>query len=529
MNMRVIAILLALGVVGVLLFSPKRRPPQDDSPTALAAPTATPAAKPTSSAANTAAGIPARPEQIAFAPLEFTPPDRETFRRVLPDGTVVYLAPSHEFPLVNLSVTFKGAASLDPADMPGLASMTARMLREGGTRKLPAAEFDETLDFLATEVGVSANETFTTATMNSLKSNFDESLALFVDMLRTPAFDAQRLDTAKARVIEALKQRNDDASSILSREWKRLSYGPDHFESGEPTDKTVAAISKDRLAAMHQRIYHPGNMIVSVSGDFDEKAMLAKLGQAFSGWERGEAAPDPVPPTAMLEPGLYHVPKEIPQGKVVMGMRSITRDDPDAIPLALLNDILGAGGFTSRIMQQVRSNEGLAYSARSTLLPKVTYPGDFRAGFESKNPTVALATKIVIDQIKGVREELVTEEELETAKQSAIETFPRQFESKPQMLRVFVNDEWTNRPKDFWQTFREKVKAVTREDLQRVAKQHLDPEKLAILVVGDWDEIAKGDLDKRASMNDFFGGRVKHLPLRDPLTLEPVPDTPAAP
>jgi zinc protease len=236
-----------------------------------------------------------------------------------------------------------------------------------------------------------------------------------------------------------------------------------------------------------------------------------------------------VPPTAALEPGLYHVPKEIPQGKVVMGMRSITRDDPDAIPLALLNDILGAGGFTSRIMQQVRSNEGLAYSARSTLLPKVTYPGDFRAGFESKNPTVALATKIVIDQIKGVREELVTEEELETAKQSAIETFPRQFESKPQMLRVFVNDEWTNRPKDFWQTFREKVKAVTREDLQRVAKQHLDPEKLAILVVGDWDEIAKGDLDKRASMNDFFGGRVKHLPLRDPLTLEPLPDTPAAP
>ena len=131
-------------------------------------------------------------------------------------------------------------------------------------------------------------------------------------------------------------------------------------------------------------------------------------------------------------------------------------------------------------------------------------------------------TKIVIDQIKGVRDELVTEEELETAKASAIETFPRQFESKPQMLRVFVNDEWTNRPKDFWKTFREKVKATTREDLQRVARKHLDPEKMAILVVGDWDAIAKGDLDKRATMNDFFGGRVKHLPLRDPLTLEPI-------
>ncbi|MEI7782051.1 MAG: pitrilysin family protein, partial [Planctomycetota bacterium] len=282
MNMRVIAILLALGVVGVLLFSPKRRPPQDDSPPAQTAPAAAAAAKTTSAAAKTATGIPVRPEQIAFAPLAFTPPDKETFRRVLPDGTAVYLAPSHEFPLVNLAVTFKGGASLDPADVPGLASMTARMLREGGTRMLPPTEFDETLDFLATEVGVSAGETFTTATMNSLKSNFDESLTLFVDMLRTPAFDAQRLDTGKARLIEALKQRNDDASSILSREWKRLIYGPDHFESAEPTDKTVAAISKDRLAAMHRQVYHPGNMIVSVSGDFDEQEMLAKLAQAFS-------------------------------------------------------------------------------------------------------------------------------------------------------------------------------------------------------------------------------------------------------
>ena len=204
-----------------------------------------------------------------------------------------------------------------------------------------------------------------------------------------------------------------------------------------------------------------------------------------------------------------------------MGLRSITRDDPDAIPLLLLNDILGAGGFTSRIMQQVRSNEGLAYSARSTLAPRVYYPGDFRAGFESKNPTVALAAKIVLDQIKGVRDALVTEEELETAKQSAVETFPRQFESKPQMLRVFVNDESTKRPKDYWQTYREKILAVTREDLQRVAQKHLDPEKMAILVVGDWKEIAPGDSGKRASMQDFFGGKVQQLPLRDPLTLEP--------
>ena len=518
MNTRLLSILLAVGIIALLALASRQ---EADKPAAQARATAR-------AEAVAALEIPSRPEAIAFEPLAFEPPAAASFRRQLPDGTVVYLAPSREFPLVNLVMTFKGGSSLDPADLPGLASMTARLVREGGAEGLSPAEFDETLDFLATEVAVNANDTFTTATMNCLKSNLDESLKLFMAMLRTPAFDAGRLDTTKARLTESLKQRNDDASSILGREWKRLLYGPEHFEGSQPTGATVAAIDRDRLLAMHRRIFHPGNVIIAVSGDFDEQEMLSRLEQALAGWERGEPAPDPVAPEVVLEPGLYHVPKEIPQGKVVMGLRSIDRDDPDLIPFLLLDEILGAGGFTSRLMQQVRSNEGLAYSVRSTVTPKVYYPGDFRAGFESKNATVALATKIVLDEIGKVRNDLVTEDELETAKQSLVETFPRQFESKPQMLRVFVNDEWTGRAADYWQTFREKVKAVTREDLQRVAKKHLDPEKMAILVVGDWDEIAPGDLEKRASMQDFFGGKVTHLPLRDPLTLEPLPEAASA-
>lgn len=471
-----------------------------------------------------AVALPKRPEEIVFQPLAYEPPDPAAFRRTLPDGTVAYLAPSHEFPLVNLSITFKGGASLDPADLPGLAAMTARMVREGGTRRLPPAEFDETLDFLATQASVVANDTFTTASMSCLKANFDESLGLFVEMLRTPGFDAARLDTTKARTVELLKQRNDDAASILAREWKRLLFGPEHFEAAEPTGATVAALSREKLAELHARVFHPGNAIVAVSGDFDEAEMLAKLATAFAGWERGPVAADPAAPTAALQPGLYHVPKDIPQGKVAIGRRSIERDDPDAIPLMLLDEILGAGGFTSRLMQKVRSNEGLAYSVRSQVAPRVNYPGDFRAGFESKNATVALATKIVLDEIRAVRKDLVTEDELETAKRGLIETFPRQFESKPRMLGVFVADEWTKRPADFWKTFRQKVAAVTREDLRRVAEKHLDPERMAILVVGDWDAIAPGDLEKRASMAEFFGGKVTHLPLRDPLTLAPLED-----
>jgi len=474
-------------------------------------------------AVTSAAAIPPRPEAIEFQPLAYTPPKPADFRKTLPDGTVVYLAESHEFPLIDLTITFKGGDSLDPPDMPGLASLMARMVREGGTAEMAPAEFDETLDFLATNVSVSASTTFTSARMNALAANFDESLKLLVAMLKAPAFDQQRLDVAKARLVESLKQRNDNASSILAREWKAMLYGRTHFEASQPTAASVAAIDRERLQQIHDRIIHPGNLIVAVSGDFVAAEMLDKLAKAFAGWERGPAAPDPAAPTATLTPGLYHVPKDIPQGKVVLGKRAISRDDSDAIPLELLNEILGAGGFTSRLMQKVRSNEGLAYSVRSILSERVDYPGAFQATFESKNPTVALATKIVLDEIKTIREQPVTDEELATAKQGLIETFPRQFESKPRTLAVFVNDEWTNRPADYWQTYREKVRAVTKDDLLRVAKVHLDPAQLAILVVGDWEAIAPGDLEKRASMQEFFGGKVEHLPLRDPLTLEPLP------
>ena len=468
-------------------------------------------------------GIPPRPEAIEFEALEYTPPRAADFRRMLSDGTIVYVAESHEFPLINVSVTFKGGDSLDPAATPGLASMMARMVREGGAGDMNPATFDEKLDFLATEMSVSSGNTFTTARMNSLSDNFDESLKLFVTMLRKPAFDKQRLEVVKARLLESLKQRNDNASSILAREWKAMLYGRKHFEASQPTALSVEEISREQLQKIHAQIIHPGNMIVAVSGDFAVEEMLEKLAKAFDGWERGAVAPDPKVPDALLVPGLYHVQKEIPQGKVVLGKRGIVRDDPDAIPLLLLNEILGAGGFTSRLMQKVRSNEGLAYSVRSILSQRVNYPGAFQATFESKNQTVALSTKIVLGEIALIRQQPVTDEEIEVAKQGLIETFPRQFESEPTTLQVFVNDEWTNRPKDYWRTFREKVKTVTKDDLLRVAQKYLDPSQMAILVVGDWEAIAPGDLEGRATMKEFFDGEVKHLPLRDPLTLEPLP------
>lgn len=466
--------------------------------------------------------IPPRPEEITFAPLKFEPPKAEQYRHTLSNGVVVYLAPSSEFPLVNIAFMFKGGDYLDPADQVGLGAATGTMMRQGGAAGMSPAELDERLDFLATTANVSVGSTSSSASLNTLKSNLDESLALMMNMLRNPAFDQKRLEVIKADWIEKLKQRNDSADSILNREWNALLYGSDHFEAAEPTKQSIESITRETLIAMHKRIFHPaaGNLYIAVTGDFNEKDMLARLEHALEGWAAGEVPGDPPAPTATFKPGVYQVEKDIPQGKIAIGLRSVKRDDPDYFPMLLMNNILGGGGFTSRITNRVRSDEGLAYDAGSRMTAGPWFPGEFEASFQSKNSTCALAIKLIMEEIANIRTKPVTAEELDVAKRSYIETFPRTFESKPAMLNVFISDEMTHRPEGYWQTYREKVNAVTPADIQRVAQKHLVPENMAIFVVGKWDEIYAGDLDGRATMREFFNGEVTHVPLRDPLTMQ---------
>ncbi|MHC4273381.1 MAG: M16 family metallopeptidase [Planctomycetota bacterium] len=404
----------------------------------------------------------------------------------------------------------------------GLVRATAAMMRRGGTASVSAEALDEELDFLAANVSSSASDTRCTASLNSLASNFDESFALFMDMVRNPGFQANRLELYKEERLESMKQRNDHPRGILSREWGFLLYGADHFEAAQATASSVASISTDDLWSIHQQIFHPGNLVIAVSGDFEPQAMLHRLEAALDGWEAGGPASDPPPPATTLTPGLYHIEKDIPQGRVNLGLRSIRRDDPDYFPMLVMNRILGGGGFTSRIVIRVRSDEGLAYSARSAFMPNVYYPGEWQASFQSKSSTVALAIQIIMDEVDRIRNEPVPDDELETAANALVETFPRRFESKVGMLRVFVDDEITGREPDYWKRYRDNVRAVTAADITRVARQHLRPEDMAILVVGQWDEIAPGDLEGRADMSAFHGGTVTHLPLRDPLSLQPM-------
>ena len=465
--------------------------------------------------------IPPRPEQLTFKPLSFTPPMAADFRHELSNGIVVFLAPSKELPLIDLSMSFRGGEFLEAANKCGLTGMTTALLRTGGTISMAPSDLDEKLDFLATEISMRGGGTSCSVSLDCLTSTFDESLTLLMDMMVRPRFDDAKIKVALDSTLEYMKQRNDDAEPILDREWAIALYGADHFEARQPTEASVRSITKDDMAAFASKVFNPANVVVAVSGDFEIPAMLAKLEQAFAAWPKGERMPTPPAPTSVLKPGVFHVEKEIPQGKVYIGNRSITREDPDFFPSLVMNEILGGGGFTSRIMKTVRSDEGLAYSAGSSLDPGVYYPGEFRAGFQSKSATVALAIKLIENEFRKMRDTPVSAEELEVAKQSFIETFPRSFESKPAMLKIFVGDEWTGRDSSYWTTFRANVAKVSAADVQRVAQRLLDPTQMAIYIVGDWDTISLGDATGRAKMAEFFDDQSVQIPQRDPMTMLP--------
>ena len=200
----------------------------------------------------------------------------------------------------------------------------------------------------------------------------------------------------------------------------------------------------------------------------------------------------------------------------------MTRDDPDTIALEVMNHILGGGGFTRPHHAPRAERRGPRVRRRVVPPDARVLPGVAGAFFQSKNRTVALAAKIVVEELERIRTEPVSEVELDVAKNAFVERFPQQFASRQAVLNLFVEDELTGRDPAFWRTYRDRVRAIDADEVRRVAHAHLTPEEMAILIVGDWEEIYGGDLEGRASMNEFFGGDVEHLPMLDPLTLEPI-------
>ena len=477
----------------------------------------------TSASVASAQAIAAHPRELSFDPLEFEPPVADGHRHTLPNGVVVFVVEDHALPLVTVSVTVRTGSHLDPEGKEGLAGLTGSQMRAGGAASRSAADFDEEAAFLAAQIGSSIGATAGRASVNSLTKDLDAALDLFFDMLRNPRFEQSRLELAKSQTVQQMARRNDSTGSIEGREWARLMRGDDHFSTQAVTRESLDAITRDDLLAFHDRYYHPGAFIFGVSGDVAPDQILPMLEARMADWPLGtEPVPEIPKLSHQLNPGIYAVDKsDVNQGRVSIGHLGAMRDNPDRYALLVMNDILGGGGFSSRLLTRIRSDEGLAYSAASNFGLGTYYDGLFRVAFQSRSETVARAAAIVIEEVERIRSGQVSEDELRTSKASFIETFTRNFSSAASTAGLFASDEYTGRDPEYLLQYRDRISAVTGDDVLRAAREYLHPDRLVFLLVGDLAAIEQGDPENlEFSLEGLSRGPVTRIPLPDPFTLE---------
>jgi len=466
--------------------------------------------------------IPNRPEELKFPDLTFDVPDADALRFELTDGTPVYAKRDTQFPLVNITVYFRGGRYLEPAGKEGLATITSEAWRAGGAGELTAQELDEELDFLAANLGTNIGDATGSVSLNVLSKDLEKAMAILMDVLTEPRFQEDRFDKAKDNRIQEMKQRNDDTANIEAREWQRLIYGDDYWMNRFSTKASVDEITVADSKKFVGSLVRSGNIVVAVAGDFDPAALETLLNSTIGTLEPlAEPLPALPQPDHTAEPGVYVINKpDVNQGRVSIGQIGFKLGYKDQFPLMIGNDILGGGGFTARMMKTIRSDEGLAYSASSAIGFPVTMPGAFRAFYQSKSSTCAYAGEIFFELLDSMRLSNPTDEELRTAKSAYIETFPRRFASAAQIAGLYATDELLGRPHSYWIDYRDNVAAVNGDGVKKSMNKDLDPEKMIVLVVGNIEEIMGGHPEHDARLTNF--GEIHKVPLRDPMTLEPI-------
>ncbi len=435
---------------------------------------------------------PGDPRQMRFPTVEFNPPEPE--RVVLENGMVVYLLEDHELPLITLNAMIRTGTWLDPADKVGLAALTGALMRTGGSVRMSADEVDDELERMAATISISFGKESGAASLDVLKKDFPRGLQIFADLLRTPAFEASRVELARLQAIEGIRRRQDNPGSVAAREFAKLLYGPTHPSAREGTVESVKAVTRDDLMAFHRTTVQPNGIILGVTGDFDKTTVLALLREVFGDWPKGDvpilSIPD-VPPGEASAAAVRFISKDTSQTHVRMGHLSIKETDPDYVALAIVNDILGGGSFRSRLFNDVRTKRGLAYSVGSAFRAGSHNQGVWYMRAETKLPSTQEVVNRFVANIERLRQEPVADAELEEAKEAYVNSFVFSFTSAASIVSRFMDLEYDGLPKDWLQQIRDKVVKLTKDDILHAAQKHLHPDRLRLLAVGSGETLQK--------------------------------------
>jgi predicted Zn-dependent peptidase len=425
-------------------------------------------------------------------PPKFPAVGKEIERVVLDNGLIVYLQEDHRLPLMDAVALVRTGSYYEAPDELRTAALVGEMLRRGGTTTYKPDQLEEKLDFLVANLNVSMGQEQCSASINVLQKDAAEGLKLLSDVLRNPAFDAERLELAKRQTIFNLRSSNDSPGPILRREFARLLYTEAHPSGRTPTFERIQKITRDDLVKFHQKYFHPNQVMLGITGDFNKAEMLQLVKEVFGNWQKSEVKLPPLPKvSAQPKPGLYYVAKPGNQSHFYLGHWGVNRENPDRFAIDLMNEVLGAGTFTSRLGQRIRNDEGLAYSVGSIYSTDTRDTNFFIAYAQTKTESTVQAIQSSLDVISKMRTTPISKNEFETAKEMFLYSYVFRYTEPARSLGAVMGLEFDGLPPDTLEKEFAGYNAVTPADIERVAKKYLRPEDLTIFVVGDFPKFAE--------------------------------------
>jgi predicted Zn-dependent peptidase len=405
----------------------------------------------------------------------------------LSNGADLVVSEKHDLPLVSFGLTFLGGANqFEPANRTGLASITASMMSEG-TKTMDGDALSNALQLLGTSVSVSVGDESGSMGFVSTTGKFEQTLAILVDMLVNPTFPAASLERIRGQRLVALEQGKAQPGFIASRVYPRVLYGTEHPYGRFTTEESIKAITRDDVVNFHQTFFKPGRTLVTVVGDVKPDAVKAAVEKALAAWPRGGERPafDYPPAPERDKTTIYLVDKPgAAQSTVSIGHPGPPRSTPDYFAIQVMNTMLG-GMFQSRLNANIREEKGYSYGVGSGF-DYGKGPGPFTADGDVVSDKTDEALVEFVKELKGILgARPVTDEELQTAKDSLIQRLPSTFASVAGTNNALTSLWLQGLPDDYYRQYAKSVAAVTKDDVLRVAKKHIHVDRLAIVIVGD--------------------------------------------
>jgi zinc protease len=405
----------------------------------------------------------------------------------LENGLTVLILEDHRTPSVFVQLHISGAGALfEPPSMTGLANVTAQMLREG-TQSRNSVQIAEEIDRLGATLGAGGSFGSSQVVLNAsgLSDNFDSWFALAVDILLNPSFPAEELQKLKQRQRAQLRQQRSAPNFLLNERFHRSVYRDHPAAIVSPTSESLEALTREALVQWHRERYAPQNALLAIAGDVRARELIPRLEKWFAGWQRKDVKrPWPANPVAATSRKAYlvHRPNSV-QTTVALGNIAIDRRSSDYVPMVVMNYILG-GGSSGRLFLNLREEKGYTYGVYSDFTA-LRYPGPWRAGGNMRTEVTAGALVEFFNEIRRIRDQTVPPAELEDGKRAIAARFALSLEQPTTILGLAVSRVQFRLPDDYWDTYPDKIMAVTAEDVQRVARKYLDPDALQIVAVGD--------------------------------------------